>query len=52
MIRIIIIATASAMTDYIGGDYYDGNNEGGWYPKKWETYTVGHKHFAGKDDGL
>ena len=30
------------------GDYYDGNNEGGWYPKKWETYTVGHKHFAGK----
>ena len=33
---------------YIGGDYYDGNNEGGWYPKKWETYTVGHKHFAGK----
>ena len=34
---------------YIGGDYYDGNNEGGWYPKKWETYTVGHKHFAGKE---
>lgn len=33
---------------YIGGDYYDGNNEGGWYPKKWETYTVGHKHFAGQ----
>lgn len=33
---------------YIGGDYYDGNNEGGWYPKKWETYKVGHKHFAGK----
>ena len=34
---------------YIGGDYYDGDNEGGWYPKKWETYTVGHKHFAGKE---
>lgn len=34
---------------YIGGDYYDGNNEGGWYPKKWETYTVGHKHFAGEE---
>ena len=27
---------------YIGGDYYDGEN------KKWSTYTVGHKYFAGK----
>lgn len=34
---------------YIGGDYYDGENRGGWDPKKWETYTVGHKHFAGKE---
>lgn len=34
---------------YIGGDYYDGNNEGGWDPKKWEIYTVSHKHFAGKE---
>ena len=34
---------------YIGGDYYDGENGGGWDPKKWETYTVGHKHFAGKE---
>lgn len=36
---------------YIGGDYYDGNkgdgNKGnGWDPKKWEIYTVSHKHFA------
>ena len=34
---------------YIGGDYYDGKNEDGWDPKKWETYTVSHKHFAGKE---
>ena len=34
---------------YIGGDYYDGNNEDGWDPKKWEIYTVSHKHFAGKE---
>ena len=33
---------------YIGGDYYDGENGEGWHPEKWETYTVGHKHFAGK----
>lgn len=31
---------------YIGGDYYDGKNEDGWDPKKWEIYTVSHKHFA------
>lgn len=31
---------------YIGGDYYDGKNEDGWNPKKWEIYTVSHKHFA------
>lgn len=35
--------------EYIGGDYYDGKNGDGWYPEKWETYTVGHKHFAGKE---
>lgn len=34
---------------YIGGDYYDGKNEDGWDPKKWEIYTVSHKHFAGKE---
>ena len=31
---------------YIGGDYYDGEN------RKWSTYTVGHKHFAGKKMGF
>ena len=41
----------STRGDYIGGDYYDGNkgdgNKGnGWDPKKWEIYTVSHKHFA------
>lgn len=35
--------------NYIGGDYYDGKNEDGWDPKKWEIYTVSHKHFAGKE---
>lgn len=34
---------------YIGGDYYDGKNEDGRDPKKWEIYTVSHKHFAGKE---
>ena len=29
--------------NYIGGDYYDGET------KEWSTYTVGHKHFAGKE---
>lgn len=29
--------------DYIGGNYYDEEN-----PHKWSTYTVSHKHFAGK----
>lgn len=33
---------------YIGGDYYDGENGDGWYPKKWGTYTVGHRYFAGQ----
>lgn len=33
---------------YIGGDYYDGANGDGWYPKKWGTYTVGHRYFAGQ----
>ena len=35
--------------NYIGGDYYDGNNKGGgWNRDDWTTYTVGHKHFAGQ----
>ena len=34
---------------YIGGNYYDGANGDGWDPKKWGPYTVGHKHFAGKE---
>lgn len=35
--------------NYIGGDYYDGNNkEGGWNRDDWTIYTVGHKHFANK----
>ena len=29
---------------YIGGDYYDAEAN----DKKWSTYTVGHKHFAGE----
>ncbi len=36
--------------NYIGGDYYDGNNkEGGWNRDDWTIYTVSHKHFAGKE---
>ena len=40
--------------NYIGGNYYDGNQgdgnlENGWDQKKWKDYTVGHKHFAGKE---
>ena len=39
---------------YIGGNYYDGNNGNGnqgnsWDRTKWKDYTVGHKHFAGKE---
>ena len=35
--------------NYIGGDYYDGNNKGGgWNRDDWTIYTVGHKHFAGQ----
>lgn len=34
--------------NYIGGDYYDGENGGGWHPELWKIYTVGHKHFAGQ----
>lgn len=34
--------------DYIGGDYYDGENGDGWHPELWKIYKVGHKHFAGK----
>ena len=33
---------------YIGGDYYDGENGNGWDRTKWKDYTVGHKHFANK----
>lgn len=35
--------------NYIGGNYYDGENGNGWHPEKWETYTVGHKYFANKE---
>ena len=35
--------------NYIGGDYYDGENGGGWHPELWKIYKVGHKHFAGKE---
>lgn len=34
--------------NYIGGDYYDGENGDGWHPKLWKIYKVGHKHFANK----
>ena len=34
--------------DYIGGDYYDGENGDGWHPELWKIYKVGHKHFANK----
>ena len=33
---------------YIGGNYYDGNNEGGLDRTQWTPYTVSHKHFADK----
>lgn len=34
---------------YIHGNYYDGNKKGGWNRDDWTTYTVSHKHFAGKE---
>lgn len=34
--------------NYIGGDYYDGENGDGWHPELWRIYKVGHKHFANK----
>lgn len=34
---------------YIKGNYYDGNERGGLDRTKWTTYTVSHKHFAGKE---
>ena len=34
--------------NYIGGDYYDGENGDGWHPELWKIYKVGHKHFANK----
>lgn len=33
----------------IKGNYYDGNKKGGWNRDDWTTYTVSHKHFAGKE---
>lgn len=36
-------------SEYIGGNYYDGNKKGGWNRDDWTTYTVSHKHFAGKE---
>lgn len=41
--------TATPEPTDIGGNYYDGANGDGWDPKKWGPYTVGHKHFAGKE---
>lgn len=35
--------------DYIGGNYYDGNNGGGLDRTQWKDYTVSHKHFANKE---
>lgn len=35
--------------NYIGGDYYDGENGDGWHPELWKIYKVSHKHFAGKE---
>lgn len=35
-------------SNYIGGDYYDGENGDGWLPELWKIYKVGHKHFANK----
>lgn len=35
--------------NYIGGDYYDGENGDGWHPELWKIYKVGHKHFANKE---
>lgn len=32
----------------IKGNYYDGNKRGGLKRDDWITYTVSHKHFAGK----
>lgn len=50
----VVIADVNARTwwktfdpddkDYIGGDYYDAEAK----DKKWSTYTVGHKNFAGE----
>lgn len=35
-------------SNYIGGNYYDGNNGNSWDQTKWKDYTVSHKHFAKK----
>ena len=34
--------------NYIGGNYYDGENGDGWHPELWKIYKIGHKHFAKK----
>ena len=36
-------------SNYIGGNYYDGNNGNSWDQTKWKDYKVGHKHFAKKE---
>lgn len=36
-------------SEYIGGNYYDGNNGGGLDRTQWKDYTVSHKHFANKE---
>ena len=36
-------------SEYIGGNYYDGNNGGGLNRTQWKDYTVSHKHFANKE---
>ena len=35
-------------SNYIGGNYYDGNKGNSWDQTKWKDYKVGHKHFAGQ----
>ena len=39
----------STKSEYIGGNYYDGENGDGWRPGQWEIFTVSHKYFADKE---
>lgn len=39
----------STKPEYIGGNYYDGENGDGWRPGQWEIFTVSHKYFADKE---